>query len=413
MRVLTAVAAAGLSLTLAGGALAAWVPAQAAASSPRPLPGEWWFAAWSIQARVWPLTRGAGVTVAVLDSGVQANVPDLRGAVVPGADMTGAGTNGMTDDDFAKDGHGTAMAALIAGQGRGTGLVGIAPAAKIMPVRVGGKNGVPQGGTSETIAAGIRYAVQHGAQVINLSVAGISLSASGCETNEQDAVAYALQHNVVVVAAAGDRGHSGNPPMQPASCAGVLAVGAVNPNLTAWPEGERQPYVAVSAPGNHVGWSGRDGRYFPDGFGTSQAAAFTSGEAALVRSRYPAMPWQRVVQRIIRTSLRRGHPVRGGSLGYGIIRIAGAVDAARYPVRAGLANPVYDAFRRWLASPQGRLYLSLHPKRPGTAVPSPTAAGPSSPGVPRALVVLLGAVLVLAAAAAAVVAVSRRRRARW
>jgi membrane-anchored mycosin MYCP len=76
------------------------------------MPGEWWFPAWDVQTRVWPLSQGAGVTVGVLDSGVQASLPDLRGAVVHGGDTTGAGTNGMTDDDAdGTDGHGTNIAA--------------------------------------------------------------------------------------------------------------------------------------------------------------------------------------------------------------------------------------------------------------------------------------------------------------
>ena len=257
------------------GALAVTALALAAAppawGAPRvqPLPGEWWFSAWDIQTRVWPLTMGAGVTVGLLDSGVQASLPDLRGAVVPGGDTTGAGTDGMTDDAGSDDGHGTAMAALIAGQGTGGGPAGIAPAAKILPVRVGGLHDTSPEGTDATDAAGIRYAVGHGAQVINMSFGSVTSSPAGCDPVLQNAVAYALQHNVVVVASAGNDNKIGNPAEEPASCAGVLAVGAVNPNLTLWPDSEQQPYVAVTAPGSQVGFLGMDGRYFPDGYGTS------------------------------------------------------------------------------------------------------------------------------------------------
>lgn len=411
------VAAVAAALAVAGLALASSPPAQArpGATALQPLADEWWFAAWSIQSRVWPLTRGAGVTVAVLDTGVQASVPDLGGAVVPGGDTTGAGTNGMTDDDLTEDGHGTAMASLIAGQGRGTGLVGIAPKAKILPVRVGGTNGISPGGSAQTVAAGIRFAVNHGAQVINMSLGGPAGSPFTCDQVVQDAVAYALEHNIVLVAGAGNSRKAGNPPVQPASCAGVLAVGAVNPGLTLWSRSERQPYVAVTAPGNEIGWSGRDGRYFPDGFGTSQAAAFASGEAALVRSRYPSMPWQQVVQRIINTTLREGSTVPSVGFGYGIIRIAGAVNASRYPVAASAPDPVYAAYQRWLVSPEGTQFTSSSRQPPQAARSSPAAApAPApAPGGSGGLAAVIAVIAVVAAGGTALaVAVSRRRRRR-
>ena len=105
---------------------------QEAGATLLPLSGEWWMTSWKILKGVWPLTEGAGVTVAVLDTGVQASVPDLRGVVLPGGDVTGHHTNGETD----LGGYGTMMSVLIAGQGHGTGVVGVAPKAKILPVVV-------------------------------------------------------------------------------------------------------------------------------------------------------------------------------------------------------------------------------------------------------------------------------------
>jgi type VII secretion-associated serine protease mycosin len=409
-----ALASALLALTGPVLIAAAAADSAAAASVPslRPLPGEWWFSAWDIQTRVWPLTQGAGVRVAVLDSGVQASLADLHGAVVPGGDTTGAGTHGLTDDNDAEDGHGTAMAALIAGQGAGGGPVGIAPAAKILPVRVGGLHGITLGGTDSTLAAGIRYAVAHGAQVINMSVGGVTSSPSGCDPVIQDGVAYALEHNVVVVAAAGNLGRSGNPPQTPASCAGVLAVGAVNPDLTLWPDSEQQPYVAVTAPGNQVGFLGMDGRYFPDGYGTSDAAALVSGAVALVRSRYPSMPWYQVVARIISTALPKGGTVPNDSFGYGIVRIPGALNAARYKVPPGDPNPVYQAYQQWLASPQGRQFTApaRPPARPRPA-PSSAAAAPVSRRSAGYIAVIAAIVVVTLAATALSVVARRRRRA--
>jgi type VII secretion-associated serine protease mycosin len=354
---------------------------------------------------VWPLSTGAGVTVAVLDTGVQASVPDLRGVVVPGGDMTGAGTNGMTDDDVRKDGHGTAMAALIAGTGRGTGVVGIAPGAKILPVRIGGKDGVGSTQIPQTAAAGIRYAVTHGARVINLSVGVPNTIAHGCDPVLQRAVAYALGHNVVVVAGAGDAGAAGNISEQPAACAGVLAVGGVNPDLTVWRGSERQPYVDVSAPASDIAWSGRDGKYYPRGYGTSQATAFVSGEAALVRARYPSMPWQQVVQRIINTALPRGKPYPNHSFGYGVVRIDRAVNAARYPVASGAPNPVLDAYRAWLRSPARTAGL-IPRDHIVTFAPQPGLSGSALDGL---IVLIVVGVVLIAAVVLTIFLVSRRR----
>jgi len=362
-----------------------------------------------VPTRVWPLSRGAGVTVAVLDSGVQANVADLRGAVVPGGDTTGAGTSGETDDDYSADGHGTAMAALIAGQGRGGGIAGIAPAAKIMPVRVGGLDGVPPGGTPDTVAAGILFAVRDGAAVVNLSLGAPAVSASSCDTVEQDAVSYALRRDVVVVASAGDSQVRVNNPEQPASCAGVLAVGAVNPDLTVWPQSQQQSYVAVAAPGNDIGWSGSDGRYFPDGYGTSQAAAFVSGEAALIRSRYPAMRWQQVVARVIGTALPRGRRVPNDKFGYGIVQLSSALDRAHFPLRHGSPDPVYAAFRRWLASPHPGSASQVAAAARARGRRLVAAVGTGSSSAAAGLAIVLGAVTVLAAAVAAALVLARRR----
>ena len=335
---------------------------------PMPRAGEWWFTSWKILPRVWPLTEGAGVTVAVLDTGVQASVPDLRGAVLPGGDTTGHHTNGETDFNTDGDGHGTMMSVLIAGQGFGTGMVGVAPKAKILPVVINA------GVTDVTadpgaMAAGIIYAANHGAQVIDISQEHPSVSASGCDAAEQAAVAYALARDIVVVAAAGDTNLAGAGPAEPASCAGVLAVGAVTPNRSLWPHDTRQPYITVVNPGADLITSGRDGRLLTGVSGTRAASALAAGAVALIRSRYPTMPWYRVIQRLTGTALPEGGHVPNDSFGYGILRLSQAVNASAYPVPASAPNPVYAKYRAWLATPQGRSV-----SRQLGASPSPAAA---------------------------------------
>ena len=172
---------AAVSLLMAGLTLLPTTAAQAStmqAGYSNPSRYEWWFSNWQVQQRVWPLTTGAGVTVAVLDTGVQASVSDLRGVVLPGGDTTGAGSNGESDFDISHDGHGTAMAVLISGQGYGTGIVGIAPAAKILPVHA--DNAANSSAT--WLAAGIRFAVEHGAQVVNMSEGLLSVVAGELRT---------------------------------------------------------------------------------------------------------------------------------------------------------------------------------------------------------------------------------------
>jgi subtilisin family serine protease len=363
-------AACGLSLS-AGPARAAQArPTQAGLT---PGPAEWWLAGWQVQGKVWPLTEGDGVTVAEVDSGVQAAIPDLRGVVLPGASLTGAGGRGDTDIQVGEDGHGTAMAVAIAGQGSGTGTVGIAPRARILPVIVGGSGPA----SVRTAAAGIRYAVSHGAQVINLPFGIGRASPAACDPVLQDAVAYALGHDVVLVASSGNVSLFAGPG-EPASCAGVLAVGGTEPDGALWPGSTREPYVAVAAPGDHMVYVGRDGRYTTTGAGTSFSAALAAGTAALIRSRYPRMPWYRVDQRLTGTATPAGRPVPNHGYGYGIIDPARAVNASAYPVPASAPNPVYATFARWLATPAGRAAAArygLGARGPATAAGLPARGG--------------------------------------
>ncbi len=307
-----------------------------------PGPGEWWLAAWRVQRKVWPLSQGAGVMVAEVESGAQASLPDLRG-----------------------------LAAMIAGRGTGAGPVGIAPRAAILPVIAGGSGRR----SVATAAAGIRYAVTHGARVIDMPFDIGQASPARCDPALQAAIAYALGHDVVLVAGSGDASLSG--PDEAASCAGVLAVGGTEPDGTLWPGSTREPYVAVAAPGDHMAYVGRGGRFTTSGAGTSFAAALTAGAAALIRSRYPRMPWYEVDQRLIATASPAGHPVPNDGYGYGIVNPARAVNASAYPVPASAPDPVLARYRTWLATPAGRAVAARYRlTRPDVAAtPAPPRPG--------------------------------------
>lgn len=407
--------------------LAASMPAAAAVSSStrvgqgthqdgtalRPRADEWWFTTWKILPRVWPLTQGAGVTVAVLDSGVRASVPDLRGVVVPGGDVTGNRTNGETDF-MTQYGHGTAMSVLIAGQGFGTGMVGVAPKAKILPVTVSASSNDLTAAPA-AVAAGIRYAAEHGARVIDVSQVYPSASAAGCDPALQAAVAFALARNDVVVAAEGSSNIIGNRPSEPASCAGVLAVGAVQHNRSLWSGDVPEPYLTVVAAGAGLVSSGSNSQLVTALSGARSAAALVAGVAALIRSRYPSMPWYQVIQRMIGTALPEGGHAPNESWGFGIVRMSEVVNATAFPVPVSTPNPVYARYLAWLATPQGRSVsrqiaaATATPAARSAATPAATPAA-AGKGTSRVLTsVLLGAILALAVAAAGLTAALSRR----
>ncbi|MCW2939517.1 MAG: hypothetical protein JWN00_2502 [Actinomycetia bacterium] len=369
-----------------------------AAALPHPRAEEWWFVSWGVEKMAWPESTGQGITVAVIDTGVNANLPELRGVVVPGTDVSGQYPgDGRQDTDTAPEqaghdaGHGTAMAALIAGQGGGAGMVGVAPGAKIMPII--------DTGSSEQDSKAIRYAADHGAQVISISQAAVAFG-NRCDANVQQAIAYATtQKNVVVVAGAGNDGDKNNPVMFPAACAGVLAVGAVDAKPKAWVSTERQSYVMVSAPGYLVGSIDKHGRYMNDISGTSQATALTSAAVALVRAKYPDLSARDVVQRIINTTHHMGGGGHDDQTGYGVVLPPAALTRN---VDKSAPNPPFERLDAWLAAhPQA----SAGAGRPGG---SPATAGKSTSQT--GLIGVLALVVVVAGVAVVgLVRVSRRR----
>ncbi|MFB4303743.1 S8 family serine peptidase [Actinomadura sp. NTSP31] len=367
--------------------------AHPALAEPRPRKDEWWFPAWGIENDVWPLSKGAGVTVGVLDSGVNPHLPELSGVVLKGADTAGGKSDGRKDLDAKGHGHGTTMAIMIAGQGGGSsGFAGIAPEAKILPVHVLSIDvvGPDRVDGYKAIADGIRFAVDKGAKVLNLSFgAGAPGTPDQCSREVRDAVAYAIQHDVVTVAAAGDTGNTNNFPEAPASCPGVLAVGGVNADLRPWEGTQRQPYVSIAAPASGSVAVGKTGTIYSDAQGTSASAALVSGAVALVRSHNPSMSGRTVVQRLIATALPINKPVPDKATGYGAIRINRAMDPAKYPVPAGAANPVYARFDQSQRAAQKVSAASSSP-----AAESHRSSGGPSPvvfaGIAGGVVLLVG-----------------------
>lgn len=291
---------------------------------------------WALDAvnapEAWETSRGEGVTVAVLDTGVDASHPDLAGGVLEGRDFVGMGA-GPGDGNWAV--HGTAMAGIIAarghGPGRESGVLGVAPAADILPVRVLLEDDDPErdrahDARGSALAEGIRWAADQGADVINLSLGDDSASAHP-DPAEDAAVRHALRRGAVVVASAGNGGERGDPVSYPAGYPGVIAVAAVDRAGSRAGFSTRRWYATVSAPGKDVIVADPDGRYY-NGWGTSAAAAFVSGSAALLCGAYPELSPAQIRQLLTGTAQNTPPGGRSNALGSGVVDPAAALEAA-------------------------------------------------------------------------------------
>ncbi|MFF4773014.1 type VII secretion-associated serine protease mycosin [Microtetraspora fusca] len=248
---------------------------------------------------VWPLTRGRGVTVAIVDSGVDARHPQLK--VAKAVDLTGTGTRDCM-------GHGTSVAGIIAGiERKGSPFVGVAPDARLISI----KQTNAERGDPALLAKAIAKAADLGAQVINVSVKAID------RMDLRKAVGYALSKDAVIVAAAGNvTKEDGTPsPAYPAAYPGVLAVGSSTPDDELAEFSNTSTPVAVLAPGQDLTSTWPGGTYQKDLKGTSQATAYVSGVVALVRARYPQLDNVRVRRRVVLTA----DGTKGTGTGAGIV----------------------------------------------------------------------------------------------
>ncbi|MDQ0797378.1 type VII secretion-associated serine protease mycosin [Streptomyces sp. B1I3] len=290
---------------------------------------------WGLEAlhteRAWQTTQGEGITVAVLDTGVDRSHPDLAGQILPGKDLIGFGA-GQGDSAWAL--HGTAMAGIIAGRGSGPGrdegVLGVAPGAKILPVRVILESNDPsrtkaRASRGTALAEGIRWATDHGADVINLSLGDDSKSAHP-EPGEDAAVQYALSKGVSVVASAGNSGDKGDRVSYPAAYPGVIAVAAVDKYGTHAAFSTRRWYATVSAPGVDIVVANPDRHYYIE-WGTSAASAFVSGAVALVRAAHPGLSPARIKTLLADTARNSPAGGRDDARGYGLVDPAAAIEA--------------------------------------------------------------------------------------
>ncbi len=405
---------------------------------------EYWLSQSGIE-KAWEASQGQGVKVAIIDSGIDESHPDLKGALVGGTDISGAGDASGTEGIGAEPEHGTLVATMLAGRGHKVatakpsssasakatpkatdkpgvgagpdGVIGVAPKAELLSVSVwlGSEN--PSGkNIDDQIPAAVKWAVDNGAKVINMSLGSTS---TAWPQSWDDAFAYAEAKDVVIVAAAGNR-KSGNEQVgAPATIPGVLAVGGLDRDGTASVDSSSQGIsIGVSAPAEDLA-GGLPGGGYAQWSGTSGAAPIVAGVAALIRSKYPDMSAAQVVNRIISTAKPAGDGVPNALYGYGILDAAAAVSADVPLVEANPLGSIAEWIKVHRRSEEvppaegvepGTIVPQPEPSLIDRAAPSPIPAEQGSKLLPRTLVLSsVGLLVIIVAGGTTHLMVTRRR----
>lgn len=315
---------------------------------------QYWLSEYGIE-QAWQVTRGAGVRIAIIDTGVDGTHQDLRGAVVAGADFSGLGSSDGQTPVGQDRRHGTMVASLAAGRGNnGTdGVIGSAPEAEIMSLSMsfGGGDVSPD----DQIARAVRYAVDNGADIISLS---LTRNTRDWPESWDQAFSYAAEKDVVVIAAAGNRGSGTEAVGAPATMPGVLTVGGVNREGIASSTASAQGItIGVMAPseglvgaipgGGYVSWSG-----------TSGATPIVAGIVALVRAAHPNLDAANVINRVLSTATPVTNEVPDPLYGFGVVDAYAAVTASVDPVTE---NPL-GSLEEWIV---------IHRKQEGNPIVVP------------------------------------------
>lgn len=381
-----------LAAVLAGGALLLGGAVPAAADEMRDK--QHWLAGSGI-TKAWGVSKGAGVKIAVIDSGVDASHPDLKGAVVGGYDASGAGSPDGLKSIGAKPEHGTLVATMLAGRGHDApstaspspskspapapgpggpdGVIGVAPEAEILSVSTwlgspnpGGKSDLDQ------IPEAVRWAVDNGADVINISLGSTSPQ---WPQSWDAAFLYAEQKDVVVVAAAGNRVGGNVQVGAPATIPGVLTVAGLDRAGVASVDSSSQGIaIGVAAPAEDL-LGGLPGGQYAQWEGTSGATPIVAGVAALIRSEWPDMPARDVINRIVTTAKDAGAPGKDPLYGFGVLDAEAALKA---DVPRVSQNPL-GTIAQWIQ-------VHRRGQAPTSAVQPTADAVPAQPTLPPATV---------------------------
>lgn len=358
--------------------------------------------------QMWQSSTGKGITIAVIDTGVDDSLPDLRGRVLPGKDLA---PKSPGDEHTDYNGHGTTMALLMAGTGQGNGgngTRGLAPDAKILPIQK------PDNGLdaprhtkefNDSVSRGIRYAADSGAQIINISLGSIKESAQ-----LTGAVRYALGRGSLIFAATGNKGTGSV--RYPAGTPGVVGVGAVGKNLRKTKESQYGRQVDLAAPGEKIFTACPKGGGVCEGHGTSDATALASASAALIWSKHPNWTNNQVLRVMLNTI---GAPTDGAkrndSIGYGIVRPRVALQNPGDPGPAD-EYPLPDLKQSTSTSPAPAQSKAAKPDDGGSPAAAPETADSEGGGTGATpwIVTGVGAAALIGGALAAL-AVRKRRAA--
>ena len=421
-------ASALMALALAGGASTAALTLAAPAHADSWRDKEYWLAESGI-TKAWDVSKGAGVKVAVIDSGVDGRHPDLGGVLAGGADISGAGKANGQESIGAKPEHGTLVATMLAGRGHQApeatakpsasatgpdagpaagpdGVVGVAPEAQLLSVSTWLGSANPGGKSDQDqIPEAVRWAVDNGARVIN-----ISLGSTWPEWPQSwdAAFLYAEQKDVVIVAAAGNRVGGNVQVGAPATIPGVLTVAGLDRTGAASIDSSSQGIsIGVAAPAEDL-VGGLPGGGYADWAGTSGATPIVSGVAALIRSKWPEMSASQVINRIVTTAKDAGAPGKDPLYGFGVLNAEAALKA---DVPETKVNPL-GSISDWIRVHRRGNLATTDP----AAEPAPSSAAPTLPeatvpvaekpsqldsAVPAAVVLGFGALLVGIVVAAA------------
>lgn len=354
------------------------VPAETATPAAPPIPDdpkdparamEYWLDGAGIR-QAWNVTRGKGVKIAVIDTGIGKPPVVFDGAVADGTDVSGVGSaDGRTPVGVRDPNHGSWVASLAAGRGNpdGTGMIGVAPEAQLLSVSLGFPGSASTKPFVDQVVAAMKWAVDHGADVINLSFTTNTLD---WHPSWDDAFLYAFEHDVVVIVAAGNRGSGTSMIGAPATIPGVLTVGGVDQTGVASQGASTQGItIGISAPSESLLGVSADGT-LRSWDGTSGAAPIVAGAAALVRAAHPDLDAANVINRLIRTAVPVPEMARTPDplYGFGLLDAEAAVTASIPRVSS---NPMGD-LKEWI-----RVYRRADapeqptPERPATPVAVP------------------------------------------
>ncbi len=287
--------------------------------APATIADNWW-----IQSYEFDQTKldGSGVIIAVIDTGIDTTHPDLAGTVVDGVDFSTVGVPNGTSGVGSSAFHGTMVASLIAGQGSSeSGVIGVAPKAKLLSISIG--LGVPGSDTDAQIAEAVRWAVDHDADIINLS---LTRNSQVWPKSWDQAFSYAFENDVIVVAAAGNRSDKSASPSAPATIPGVVSVGGVTKNQQPAEASTAGLGIAISAPSEDLlgAYPGESYRVWD---GSSAAAPLVSGLLALMSQADPKASANDLIQRLISSATDLGEPGFDANYGHGLINPKAALSS--------------------------------------------------------------------------------------